>query len=91
MLECNIAHRRNVAALRILYKYRCNPMNPLHVALPVPYVPVLVAAVHLVTHRYIYAPTHPLQDLAVRQELFLSVTLLNDPMTQYSIVWDWGF
>ena len=38
--ECDIAHRRSVAVLYMLYKNRCNPMHPLYGALPVPYVPV---------------------------------------------------
>ena len=32
VFECDIAHRRTVAVLCILYKIRCNPMYPLHIA-----------------------------------------------------------
>ena len=42
VFECDIAHRRSVAILCMLYKVRCNPMHPLNDALPGPYVPVLV-------------------------------------------------
>ena len=42
VLECDIAHRRCMAVLFMLYKIRCNPMHPLYGALPVPYVPVRV-------------------------------------------------
>ena len=42
VLECDLAHRRSVAVLSMLYKIRCNPMHPLYGAFPVPYVPVRV-------------------------------------------------
>ena len=70
VFECDIAHRRTVALLCMLYKIRCYPMHPLSGALPVPYVPMLVTsgalarpsvvkqqkALALVAHRYTYAP-----------------------------------
>ena len=42
VLECDIAHRRYVAVLCMMYKIRCNPVHPLNGALPGPYVPVRV-------------------------------------------------
>ena len=42
MFECDLAHRRSVAVLCMLYKIKCNPMHPLYGAFPVPYVPVRV-------------------------------------------------
>ena len=39
--DCDLAHRRSVAVLCMLYKIRSNPMYPLYGALTVPYVPVL--------------------------------------------------
>ena len=43
--ECDLAHRRSVAVLCMLYKIRCKPMHPLYGAIPVPYVPAgLLAA-----------------------------------------------
>ena len=56
VFECDIAHRRSVAVLCMLYKIRCNPMNPLNDALPGPYVPVRVTRGALIAHRYTYAP-----------------------------------
>ena len=56
VFECDIAHRRSVAVLCMLYKIRCNPMHPLNGALPGPYVPVWVTRGALVAHRYTYAP-----------------------------------
>ena len=51
VFECDIAHRRSVAVLCMLYKIRCNLMHPLNDALPGPYVPVLVTRGALVAHR----------------------------------------
>ena len=54
MFECDIARRRSVAVLFMLYKIRCNPMHPLNDALPGPYVPVRVTRGSLVAQRYTY-------------------------------------
>ena len=56
MFECDIAHRRSVAVLCMVYKIRCNPVHPLNGALSVPYLPVRVTRGVLVAHRYTYAP-----------------------------------
>ena len=56
LFECDIAHRRSVAVLCMLYKIMCNPMHPLNGALPGPYVPVRDTRGALVAHRYTYAP-----------------------------------
>ena len=45
VFECDIAHRRSVAVLCMLYKIRCNPVHPLNGALPRRYVPVRLHAV----------------------------------------------
>ena len=55
VFECNIAHRRSVAVLCMLYKIWCNSEPPLNGALPGPYVPVRVTRGALVAHRYTYA------------------------------------
>ena len=56
VFECEIAHRRSVALLCMVYKIRCNLMHPLNGALPEPYVPVRFTRGALVAHRYTYAP-----------------------------------
>ena len=56
VFECDIAHRRSVAALCMLYKIKCNLMHPLYGALPVPYVAVRVTRGALVAHRYTLVP-----------------------------------
>ena len=55
MFECDIANRRSVAVLFMLYKIRCNPMYPLNGALPGPYVTLRVTRGALVAHWYTYA------------------------------------
>ena len=88
VFKCDIAHRRSVALLCMLYKIRCNPVHPLNGALPGPYVPVRVTRGALVAHQYTYAPTRcrtsqchgllfPFQ--------YPSGTILQMP---YSMVWD---
>ena len=54
--ECDLAHRRSVAVLCMLYKIRCNPMHPLCAALPVPNMPVLNTRGAVITQRYTYEP-----------------------------------
>ena len=39
VLDCNLAHRRSVAELCMLFKIKSNPMHPISGALPLPYVP----------------------------------------------------
>ena len=56
VFECDIAHRRFLAVLCMLYKIWCNPVYPLYGALPGPYVPVRETFCALVAHRYTYAP-----------------------------------
>ena len=56
VVECDIAHRRSVAVVSMLYKIRCNPVHPLNGALPGQYVPVRVTHGALVAHRHTYAP-----------------------------------
>ena len=51
-LTGDIAHRRSVEALCMLYKIRCIPMHPLCGALPVPYVSVRVTRGALIVHRH---------------------------------------
>ena len=50
VFESDIAHRRSVAELFMLYKIRCNPVHPLNSALPGPYVAVRITRGALVAH-----------------------------------------
>ena len=86
-VECDIAHRRSVAVLCMLYKIRCNPVHPLNGALPGPYVPVRVVLwshIGTLMHRLAAVP------LSTAGLLFRSrcpsATIL---VTPYSMVWDW--
>ena len=56
VLECNLAHRRSVAELCMLFKIKSNPMHSLSSALPLPYVPARVTRGALVAHRHSFAP-----------------------------------
>ena len=51
VFQCDIAHRRSVAVISMLYKIRYNKMYPLNDALPGPYVSVRVTGGALVAHR----------------------------------------
>ena len=78
VFECDIAHRRSVAVLRMLFKNRCNPMHPLNGALHGPYVPVRVTRGAPVAHRYTYAPPRCRTSQYSRTFIPLSVSLWND-------------
>ena len=78
VFECDIAHRRSVAALCMLYKIRCNPVPPLNGALPGPNVPMRVTRGALVAHRYTYAPPRCRISQYSRTFIPLSVSLWND-------------
>ena len=56
VFECELAHRRSVAVLCMLFKIRCNPLHSLYGALSVLYVAVRVTCSDVVAHRYTYAP-----------------------------------
>ena len=53
VFECDLAHRRSVAVLSMLYKINCNQMHPLYDALHVTYVPVRVTHGAVIAHRSI--------------------------------------
>ena len=77
-LDCDLAHRRSVVVLCMLYKIRCNPLHPLCGALPVPYVPERVTRGALIAHRYAYAPSRCRTSQYRRSFIPLSVSLWND-------------
>ena len=84
VFECDIAHRRFVAVLYMLYKTRCNPMRQLNDELPGPYVPVRVTRGALVVHLYILL--RRLTSVLLFPSQCPSGTIL---MIPYSMVWDW--
>ena len=57
VFECDIAHRRSMATLCMLYKIRCNTVHPLNGTIPGSYVPVPVTRGALVAHQFTYE--HP--------------------------------
>ena len=78
VFEYDLAHRRSVAVLCMLYKIKCNPMHPLYGALPVPYVPVRVTRGAVIAHRYTYAPPRCRTSQYHSTFIPLSVSLWND-------------
>ena len=78
VFECDIAHRRSVAVLCMLYKIRCNPVHPLNCALPGPYVPVRVTRGALVAQRDTYAQPRCRTSQYNRTFIPLAVSLWND-------------
>ena len=85
VFEHDIARRRSVAVLCILYKVRCNPVHSLNGAPPGPYVPVRVTRGALVTHRFTYAPPRCRTAGLIFLSQCPSGTIL---LTPYSMVWD---
>ena len=55
VLEFNLAHRRSIAGLCMLFKIKSNPMHPLSGALPLSYVPARATRGALVAHRHSFA------------------------------------
>ena len=90
VFECDIAHHRSVAVLCMLYKIRCNPVNPLNGALPGPYVPVRVSPPVLWSHIGTLMHRLAAEPRSAAGLLFPSLcpsgTIL---LTPYSFVWDW--
>ena len=78
VFECDIAHRRSVAVLCMLYKIRCNSVHPLNGAPSGPHVPVRVTRGALVSHRYTYARPRCRTSQYSRSFMPLSVSLRND-------------
>ena len=84
LIECDLAHRRSVAVLCLLYKIWCNPMHPLCGALLVPYVPVQVPRGSVIAHRYTSEPR------SIAGLLFPCLYHCGKILvTPCSMVWDW--
>ena len=78
VLDCNLAHRRSVAELCMLFRIKSNPMHPLSGALPLPYVPAGVTRGALVAHRHSFAHPHCRTSQYLSTFVPLSVSLWND-------------
>ena len=89
VLDCNLAHRRSVAELCMLFKIKSNAMLPLSGALPLPYVPARVTRGALVAHRHSFATPRCRTSQYLRTFVPLSVSLWNDLSDLCLMVWDW--
>ena len=78
VLECDLAHRRFVAELCMLFKIKSNPMHPLRGALPLLYVPARVTRGALLAHSHSFAPPRCRTSQYHRSFMPLSVSLWND-------------
>ena len=78
LFECDLAHRRSLAVLCMMYKIRCNPMHPLYGALLVPYVPVRVTRGAVIAHRCTYESPGCRTSQYSRTFIPLSVSLWNN-------------
>ena len=81
--EFNLAHRRSVAELCMLFKINSNPMHPLSGAsfkqcINMPYVPARVTRCALVAHSHSFAPPRCRTSKYRRSFVLLSVSLWND-------------
>ena len=70
VFECDIAHRRSVAVLCMLYKIRCNPMHPLNGALPPWTVCASAGYTRCSGRTSVHLCTASLQNLAVQQDFY---------------------
>ena len=93
VFECDIAHRRSMAELCMLYKIRCDLMLPLNGALPSPFEPVRVARGDLVTSTSVYLCSASLQNLAAPQDFYspLRVPLKRSTWPRIRWCWTGGF
>ena len=78
VFECDLAYRRSVGVLCMLYNIRCNPLHPLYGPLPVPYVPVRVTCGAVIAYPCTYAPPRCRTSQYSRTFIPLSVSLWND-------------
>ena len=87
VLDCNLAHRRSVAELCMLFRIKSNPMHSLSGALPLPYVPTRVTRGALVAHRHSFAPPRCRTSQYPRTFVPFSVSLSSFP---WLVMWGWG-
>ena len=78
VLDWNLAYRRSVAELCILFKIKSNPMHPLSGALPLLYVSARVTRGHLVAHRHSFANPRCRTSQYRRTFVPISLSLWND-------------
>ena len=75
VFECDLAHRRSVAALCMLYKIRCNSMHPLYGDLPACVLCVGAGYKWRFDRTLVHSCTFSLQNLAVLNYFYSSVSI----------------
>ena len=90
VLECNLAHRRSVAELCMLFKIKSNPMHHLSGALPLPYVPVRVTRGAFVAHIGTRSSLLAVGLLSIAEALCPSRCLIETILVTLCLMaWDW--
>ena len=90
VLDCNLAHRRSVAELCILFKIKSNHMHPLSGALPLPYVSARVTRGVLVANIGTRSRLLVVGFLSIAEPLCPSRCLFGMILvTLCLMVWDW--
>ena len=92
VFESDIAHRRTVSVLCVLYKIRCNPMHPLYGALPTcalcasaGYTWCFGGTSVCTLMRFLAAEPHSTAEPLFTCQYLCGTILLS----LYSMVWDW--
>ena len=84
VLECNLAHRRSVAELCMIFKIKSNPMHPISDALPLLYVPELLLLIGTRSRLRVVGL------LSITEALCPSLCLFGTILvTLCLMVWDW--
>ena len=78
MFECDIAHRRSVAVLCMLFKIRCNPVHPLNSAIQMDHIcqcglHAMLIGTLIGTRTSVHLCTASLQNLAVQPDFYSSL------------------
>ena len=90
VLECNLAHRRSVAELCMLFKIKSNPMHPLSGALPLPHVQARVTRGDVVAYIGTRSRILVVGVLSIAEPLCPSRCLFGTILVILCLmVWDW--
>ena len=78
VLECNLAHRRSIPVLCMIFNIKSNSMHPLNGALPLPYVPARVTRGASIAQKHSFSSSHCRTSHYSRTFVPISVSLWND-------------
>ena len=87
--ECDLAHRRSVAVICMLYKIRRNPMAPLYGALSLPYICAGAGYTRYCDRTAVHLCASSLQNLAGPPDFYCPVSISVERSWWHRIRW-WG-